>query len=84
MTNFLLAMKASPFGFLLLFYLLIAVLVGLLGYGCIRWYLRAGGETPTGEFQPRQLVSTQVSRASSTARSLREEMVEMVEMVGGP
>ena len=73
MINYLLAIKASPFWFMLLFYLLIAVLVGLLGYGCTRWFLRAGGETSVKTFQPRQLVIGQVSRASSTANSFRDE-----------
>ena len=73
MIKYLLAIKASPFGFLLLFYLLIAVLVGLLGYGCTRWYLRAGGETSTEAFQPKQLAFRQVSRASSTAKSFGDE-----------
>ena len=70
MIDFLLAIKENPFGFLLLFYLLIAVLVGLLGYGCTRWYLRAGRETPSEEFQPRQL---EISRASSTAKSFSRD-----------
>ena len=73
MINLLLAIKASPFWFLLLFYLLIAVLVGLLGYGCTRWFLRAGGETSMEAFKPRQLVLRQVSRASSTAKSFGDE-----------
>ena len=73
MINYQLAIKANPFGFLLLLYLLIAVLVGLLIYGCTRCCVRAGGETPTEEFQPKQVVSRQVSRASSTAKSFRDQ-----------
>ena len=74
MINLVSAIKASPFWFLLLFYLLIAVLAGLLGYGCTRWWRwRAGGETLTEESQPKQVVSGQVSRASSTAKSFRDK-----------